>query len=126
MFFLFLTKNIGDKTMVSICLISIVFLGAEVGDEEMLFIRGDANFDGVVNISDPVAIASMIMAWTVGEIPCMDSADADDSGSVGFGDVWFLLEFMFNGGKNPPAPFPEAGNDPTNNDGITCFDLSKP
>lgn len=67
--------------------------------------RGDANSDGVVNITDAV----MINDWLFNggpEPPCLNQADANDSGTVDISDSTYLLNWLFNGGPPPPAPGP--------------------
>lgn len=39
--------------------------------------------------------------------------DADDDGEVRVTDAIYLLRYMFAGGPEPPAPYPEAGGDRT-------------
>ncbi len=48
----------------------------------------------------------------------LDAADANDDGVLNGGDVIFLMNHLFAGGAQPPAPYPEAGWD-TTPDGIT-------
>jgi hypothetical protein len=83
------------------------------------FIRGDANRDWVVNISDVMAINGFLFGG--GDPPLsFDAADANDDGVVNMADVIYLLGFLFSGGPPPPPPFrsgdPPAyapGGDPT-------------
>jgi hypothetical protein len=76
------------------------------------FIRGDATFDSVVNISDAIFILSFL--FNGGASPrCPDAADADDHDGILITDAIFVLNFLFSGGRSPPPPFPAAGIDPT-------------
>jgi formylglycine-generating enzyme required for sulfatase activity len=50
---------------------------------------------------------------------CSDAADANDSGQIDISDGVYVLSFLFTGGREPPAPYPEAGPDPTG-DGLDC------
>tara|TARA_B100000809_G_scaffold123515_1_gene121633 strand:+ start:705 stop:959 length:255 start_codon:yes stop_codon:yes gene_type:complete len=50
---------------------------------------------------------------------CFDAADANDDGRLDIADPIFGLDFLFRGGAPPPAPFPRAGPDPTE-DGHDC------
>jgi IPT/TIG domain-containing protein len=76
------------------------------------FIRGDANSDGVVDISDAVTILAYL--FTGGDKPtCIDAVDADDSGLLDITDAIYLLGFLFMGGPAPPAPYPLPGKDTT-------------
>lgn len=94
-----------------------------VGGWRNTFKRGDANADGVVNISDAV----MIIDWVVSKTPvppCFDAADADDDSQVVEGDANYLLNFLFSGSASPPAPGPNAcGRDPSA-DLIDCITSS--
>ncbi len=46
--------------------------------------------------------------------------DGEDEGEVSITDVIFSLNYQFQGGPRPPAPFPEAGTDPTSDDPFGC------
>ncbi len=81
------------------------------GPPPLPFVRGDANFDDRVNISDPVAVLRFL--FSEGEIACADAADADDSGTVDVSDAIRTLDFLFRKGTRLPQPFPEPGDDPT-------------
>lgn len=76
------------------------------------FVRGDANSDGRVNITDGVFVLNFLFAG--GSDPlCEDAVDADDSGDIVITDGIFILNFLFSGGPPPAAPYPECGSDPT-------------
>lgn len=78
--------------------------------QEGKFVRGDANMDGKVNISDAILVWGAIMSWE--EKPtCLDAADANNDGGINFRDTYYILNFLFAGGLPPPAPFPEPGYD---------------
>ena len=82
------------------------------------FLRGDANGDGVVDISD----AAFTLAWLFlggPEPPCVDAADSNDSGGFqpDVSDSVYLLNWLFLGGTPLPAPGTlECGSDPTEDD----------
>ncbi len=84
-----------------------------VGGWSNLFMRGDANGDGAVDISDPIVISNWLNQG--GAAPaCLDGADADDDSRVLQGDADYILSFLFSGGPPPPAPGPfQEGRDPT-------------
>ncbi len=89
---------------------------------EPRFVRGDANSDGNVNISDPIFILNFLFGSEDRPGPrpeCMDAADADDQLNVNMNDPNFLLRFLFQGGPPPPPPFPGCAFDPTD-DCISC------
>lgn len=48
-----------------------------------------------------------------------DAADVDDLGSIERTDAVYLLNPLFLGGTAPPAPYPDAGEDRTD-DGLGC------
>ncbi len=85
---------------------------------EQPFARGDANFDGNLDVSDPVTV---LRANFHGDatIHCADAADANDDGGVDVSDAVYLFGYLFLGGPAPAAPFPEPGDDPTP-DAISC------
>ena len=76
------------------------------------FIRGDANEDGSVDLSDAVSILIQLFLGGVATT-CDDADDANDDGESNISDAISLLGFLFLGGAAPPAPFPECGEDPT-------------
>ena len=81
------------------------------------FIRGDANSDEIVDISDSLKVLSFLF---LGEsVICPDAVDADDSGLLDITDPIHLLTFLFLGGLDIPAPYPESGDDPTPDD-LNC------
>ena len=78
---------------------------------EPVFVRGDGNNDGQVNISDAVVALRHIFAGEL--VPCQDAIDVNDDGMVNVADPIMLLGFLFAGGPPPPPPFPAPGPDPT-------------
>lgn len=75
--------------------------------------RGDANANGVVDITDAIVILRFLFVGDV-LIPCLAATDADDHDDMNIGDAVFLLTFLFLGGPEPPSPGPrECGPDPT-------------
>jgi len=81
------------------------------------FIRGDANGDGGLDLSDSVAILRHLFGGA--QLGCMDSADANDSGDLNLADAVYLLGYLFGGGPPPPDPFPGCGHD-TTTDELRC------
>ncbi|MEE3199738.1 MAG: dockerin type I domain-containing protein, partial [Planctomycetota bacterium] len=80
--------------------------------------RGDANGDGEVDVSD--AITELAYLFRGGDgAECIDVMDANDDGEADVSDAIFILRYLFSAGAAPPAPFPEAGVDPTK-DGLWC------
>lgn len=79
---------------------------------QIIFKRGDANFDQVLDIGDPVSLLAYFFADGLDPV-CPDSADGNDDGTLDLGDAIFLLAFLFNDGTSPSYPFPGFGLDPT-------------
>lgn len=83
------------------------------------FRRGDFDRSDLVNISDAVASARYL--FQSGSPPtCQDAADTNDDGVLDLSDPVYLLFHLFLLGPPPPAPFPEAGQDPTFRDNLGC------
>ncbi|HAK96661.1 MAG TPA: hypothetical protein DCM87_17130 [Planctomycetes bacterium] len=82
-----------------------------------LFIRGDANGDGRVNLSD--AIRSLYYVFGLSQVACADAVDANDDGAADIADPIYVLEYLFGSGPPPAPPFPRPGADPTP-DNLTC------
>ena len=77
------------------------------------FIRGDANGDESVDLSDAVTILNYLFLGL--ELPqvCLDGLDVNDSGIIDLTDAISLLRFLFQGGSAPALPYPQAGPDPS-------------
>ncbi|MGA1779743.1 MAG: PKD domain-containing protein [Planctomycetota bacterium] len=79
---------------------------------QFIFMRGDANYDLGVDISDAIFLLSYL--FTGGPPPeCPDSADTNDDGSLNIGDAIYGLTFLFSAGPTIPYPFPGFGIDPS-------------
>ena len=87
--------------------------------EETRFVRGDANDDTQVNLTDAVFILSHLF---MGEATpaCLAAADSTGDRTLDLSDSVFLLNYLFNGGDAPPAPFPDCGTTRTNEDDLPC------
>ena len=84
---------------------------------ETLFLRGDANADGKLDVAD--ALTTLQYLFLRGEPPqCLKAADADDDGRVGVTDATRVLLHLFRGSALPP-PYPRCGEDPTP-DALIC------
>jgi hypothetical protein len=82
------------------------------------FVRGDANGDGAVNITDAIGILGYL--FTGGVPPwCQDAADTNDTGTLDITDAIYLLGHLFLGSEGPPPPNSAPGTDPTP-DGLGC------
>ena len=83
-----------------------------LGDAEDFFVRGDADGNETVNISDAIAILQhLFQNRPPARLP--DAMDANDDGRIDISDPARLLIFLFRGGERPPFPFPSPGRDPT-------------
>ena len=94
------------------------------------FVRGDANSDGAVNLTD--GVIPLLFLFSGGAEPaCMDAADANDTGAVEITDAIIIFSWLFTGGVAPAAPSPlspgytaaECGADATE-DGLGCATLA--
>lgn len=63
-------------------------------------LRGDANLDGVISVSDPVYLISYIFSG--GAAPPVYNGDADASTVVNISDAVYLIAHIFSGGPPPP------------------------
>lgn len=79
--------------------------------EEPVFLRGDGNGDGRVDLSDAVAVLNYLFAG--GVLDCGDTADVDDDGEIVITDPIRILNHLFLGEPGPAPPYPKAGTDPT-------------
>ena len=87
---------------------------------DVVFVRGDSNRDGLVDISDSINTLLVILQG-VGELLCPDAMDANDDGRLDLSDSIFSVNFFFIGGRQPPPPYPEQGLDPTEDTLGTCL-----
>src|SRR5690606_38795471 len=78
---------------------------------EPRFVRGDANGDGSLDISDPVSTLGYLFLGNTAT--CLDALDVDDDGDLALTDAVVALSFLFQGGTEPAPPFPDPGTDPT-------------
>lgn len=68
-----------------------------------VYICGDANGDGAVNVADAVYLISYIFKG--GPPPySMEAADANADDVVNVGDVVYLIAYVFSGGPGPQCP----------------------
>ncbi|MFP6752831.1 MAG: hypothetical protein VB855_14215 [Pirellulaceae bacterium] len=74
---------------------------------EAVFVRGDANADGRINMADGMSVLGYIFLGS--EAPeCLDAADADDNGELAITDSLRLFGYLFNGASAPAAPSPSS------------------
>lgn len=87
-------------------------LWVPLGLRGALFLRGDADGNGVVNLSDAVHTLHYLFSGGV-SVRCEDAADANDDGTLDVSDPIWLLNCLFLSGPPVPPPFPEPGLDVT-------------
>jgi hypothetical protein len=96
-------------------------LGVLASDEARAqFVRGDADSDGRIDLTDGIRILSFIFVGGP-EPECMDAADANDSGALDISDAIWILSWLFVDGPPPLPPSPispsyaveDCGLDPT-------------
>jgi hypothetical protein len=92
------------------------------------FLRGNANGTKLpadpldaIDISDAIFVLNYLFLGGVAP-SCLDAADANDDGNIDLSDGIKILRYLFGGGKldsTLPAPWPEPGEDPTE-DKLDC------
>lgn len=85
---------------------------------EPVFVRGDCNDDGAVNIADGIwALNAMFQGGP--PVTCAEACDAQDDGLSGdISDAMYIFNYRLFDGPTPPAPFPACGTDA--NPGAAC------
>lgn len=79
--------------------------------EVRVFIRGDANGDRAIDLSDSVGVLSALFLG--GALDCPDAADLNDDGKLDISDALYGLSYLFLDGEPPAKPFPNPGPDLT-------------
>jgi hypothetical protein len=87
--------------------------------DQSLFVRGDADLSGVIDLTDAVDVLAVLFMGGAA-LPCQDAADANDDGTVDVSDPIFTLNFLFLDGADIPAPYPDPDRDPTE-DALGCL-----
>lgn len=99
--------------------------GASVRGAETAFLRGDADANGSLSLSDAARTLSYLFQGALARpVTCVEALDADDSGSVSVTDAVYSLLHLFSGGRPPPAPYPACGLD-TTPDGLGCVSFDR-
>lgn len=78
--------------------------------EGVLFVRGDANADGQIDIADPIFLFQYLFAGERGPV-CDDAADAAEDGQINIADSIHILGHLFMD-RPLPDPLSECGPDP--------------
>ena len=84
------------------------------------FVRGDANSDGGIDVSDGIYLFRFLFEGDVSVPPCRDAADTNDDGHIDIADGVNVLDSIFIPEDLPP-PFPGPGQDPTPDD-LGCIE----
>lgn len=71
------------------------------------FIRGDCNGDGSVDISD--AFCTLVRLAGDRTVPCVAAVDVNSDAQANVTDSVDLLNYLFQFGSQPAAPFPRCG-----------------
>ncbi|MDE0960795.1 MAG: FG-GAP-like repeat-containing protein [Planctomycetota bacterium] len=93
-------------------LADVVIIYEQEGLPPPEFIRGDANWDGTIDIGDVVMQLGLLFGCTA-TCSCPDVLDSNDDGASDISDPIYLLMYLFSSGFEPPAPYPGCGADPT-------------
>ena len=110
-----MTTNPGTFFRVLPLVIGASVLLAASAYAQASFLRGDANFDGHVDLTDPVVIVRALY-YGQGPLVCEDAADANDDGAVDISDVAAILGYLYGVNDELAAPFSGPGEDPTEDD----------
>lgn len=88
-----------------------------------MFLRGDANSDGAIDIADAVSILAQLFQGGGFTTPNLDALDVNDDGAINITDAINLLEYLFLGSeRKPAAPFPDLGRDTTPDEIPACVE----
>ena len=89
--------------------------------EVSIFLRGDANTDYSVDLSDAVTVLDYLFGNGT-PLTCPDAADANDDGNIDIADPIAILQTLFTPVTRILAPYPETGPDPTPDDSLgRCY-----
>ncbi len=92
--------------------------------DTVAFRRGDANVDGVVDLSDSVTINEYVAGRAA--LACKDAADVNNDGSITTADSSALLSYLYEGGPAPVAPGPATPGLDTGADALGCGSYNVP
>ena len=73
-----------------------------------LFVRGDVNQNGLVNVADAVVLLRRMFGIDP-QGDCFATGDTDGDGDLDVSDVIHILRWLFVSGDSPAAPFPSCG-----------------
>lgn len=84
-----------------------------------IFLRGDANADGGMDLSD--AITVLLHLFGGRPLECIAAADADGGGSLAITDAVVILDRIFRDAPALPPPYPECGAAPSPGPGCEAY-----
>lgn len=84
-----------------------------IGPSEILFMRGDANLNTMLELGDAITILSYLFDNDSPELICPMSADANDDGKIQISDPIVLLDYLFSSLDRLPEPFLKCASDIT-------------
>jgi hypothetical protein len=92
------------------------------GSSRRFFVRGDADCNRRFTVNDPIAVLSQLYG---GAPPCCAAAsDVNGDDALDWSDVSQLLGWLFDGGPQPAAPFPDCA--PVTVDALSCAEETCP
>jgi len=75
------------------------------------FVRGDANIDGRVDMSDALTVLGDLF-FADFQARCLDAADANADHALDIADAVYVLDELFMNGDPLPPPWPDCGAAP--------------
>lgn len=88
------------------------------------FIRGDADANGKIEITDAVRVLEYLFLGIPPGLPCLEAADVDNDGLINITDPIRILDFQFIGTfPEIPPPFPGCGVDTIFPDRLPYYSL---
>jgi hypothetical protein len=91
----------------------------EEEEESTPYLRGNANDDSQVSLSDAVFILAHLFLGEAAP-PCRAAADVTGDRVLDLSDAVFVLNYLFLGGDAPTAPFPDCGAPETTDADLPC------
>ena len=105
-------RRVGLLTVLSSCVLTVTDLSTAAPRIEPHFVRGDANADGLVQISDAIRVFDNLFSG--GDVlDCVRAGDVNGDESLNITDGIVLLRYLFQSGPPPAAPFPDCGAAPS-------------
>ena len=90
------------KMLILVSLMLLSGLGV-VNVQGQDYVCGDANADGVTNVSDAVYLISYIFKGGAPPMP-LEAGDANCDGRCNLSDAYYIIHWVFTGGNDPCDP----------------------